>query len=495
MTKTIAVIASLVSSLALAQTVPGSITFNARLTDTAGAAITGAHALSFGLYDTASGGAALWNENVAGASFSTEGVAYVELGAVTPLTASALDGRKLYLEVSVDGTTMSPRLAIVSVPYAIRASVAASAAAVGSLTESNIQRRIMGTCNAGQAIRSVDATGGVQCENITGGTGSGDITSVTTAAGSGLTGGAASGDVPLSLITCAAGEVLKHNGTIWACAADSGGGVVAGTGLSLAGSTLSIDFAALDARYGLGTVPTNVGTSCKDIKTRNPTATDGLYFIDIDGSAGAPAFQVYCDMTRDGGGWTLVMRNWYQSGLAGFTGGRGSPQEWNNLSRSEPYKLPDATIRAIIGTDNNFDLLADQVLHNTGYAAANNEYIIVRNYTAVFTYGALTPESSTPTVFESYQAFDNALAWRGRLACTGVGGYGINCYNLLTTPNPIGAQNPQGSGGCYIPMSTSTNAGWHHLYMGDTNTDTYIYICNGAQHTSSYSNIHRWWVR
>lgn len=227
MTKTIAVIASLVSSLALAQTVPGSITFNARLTDTSGAAVTGAHALGFGLYDTASGGAALWNENVAGASFSTEGVAYVELGAVTPLTASALDGRKLYLEVSVDGTTMSPRLAIVSVPYAIRASVAASAAAVGSLTESNIQRRVTGTCNAGQAVRSIDAAGGVACENV-GGAAAGDITGVT--AGNGLTGGGTTGDVSIGLMACTSGQVLQHNGTAWACATPSSGssGIIPG---------------------------------------------------------------------------------------------------------------------------------------------------------------------------------------------------------------------------------------------------------------------------
>ena len=105
MSKTLAVIACLTSSLVLAQTVPGSISFNARLTDTSGAPITGSHAMGFGLYDTSSGGAALWTENVSGASFSTEGLAYLELGATTPLTTSALDGRKLFLEISVDGTS------------------------------------------------------------------------------------------------------------------------------------------------------------------------------------------------------------------------------------------------------------------------------------------------------------------------------------------------------------------------------------------------------
>jgi len=44
-------------------------------------------------------------------------------------------------------------------------------------------------------------------------------------------------------------------------------------------------------------------------------------------------------------------------------------------------------------------------------------------------------------------------------------------------------------------MGTATNPSWHSLYQGNTNTDTYIYICNGAQHTSSFSNVHRWFVR
>ena len=54
MIRILAAIACLTATLALAQTVPTSISFNARLADTAGAPITGAHALSFGLFDQAS---------------------------------------------------------------------------------------------------------------------------------------------------------------------------------------------------------------------------------------------------------------------------------------------------------------------------------------------------------------------------------------------------------------------------------------------------------
>ena len=59
--------------------------------------------------------------------------------------------------------------------------------------------------------------------------GGGGITGITTASGSGLTGGGTSGTLNLSLInTCATNQVLAWNGTAWACANPKGTGTITG---------------------------------------------------------------------------------------------------------------------------------------------------------------------------------------------------------------------------------------------------------------------------
>jgi hypothetical protein len=79
--------------------------------------------------------------------------------------------------------------------------------------------------------------------------GAGTITGVTTASGSGLSGGGTAGTLSLSLLkTCTASQTLKWNGSAWACASAGVGtitGVTAGTDLTGGGTsgkvTLNLD--------------------------------------------------------------------------------------------------------------------------------------------------------------------------------------------------------------------------------------------------------------
>jgi len=62
------------------------------------------------------------------------------------------------------------------------------------------------------------------------------------------------------------------------------------------------------------TVAPPIYANCLDWKNNGATV-DGVYYIDPDGAGGNAAYDCYCDMTNDGGGWTLVF---YHNTNAGY---------------------------------------------------------------------------------------------------------------------------------------------------------------------------------
>ena len=110
---------------ALAAAVPGTIDQQGRFLKMDGAPETGNLTVSYALYAALSGGASVWSETQT-VTLDAAGFYTVQLGSVTPFAPSLFNGSVLYLGVTIMGETeMTPRQALVSVPYALRSGVAA----------------------------------------------------------------------------------------------------------------------------------------------------------------------------------------------------------------------------------------------------------------------------------------------------------------------------------------------------------------------------------
>jgi hypothetical protein len=108
----------------------------------------------------------------------------------------------------------------------------------------------------------------------------------------------------------------------------------------------------------VGTSTAPAGASCNAAKTAGLRKGDGLYWIQPSGQA---ATQVWCDMTTDSGGWTLVTE--YLNGANGngvsLLAGAENATELTNDSVAGRAKFADAFINALPWTSYRIDLAGD----------------------------------------------------------------------------------------------------------------------------------------
>jgi hypothetical protein len=100
--------------------IPQQVDYQGRLVSSNGTPLSGNYNFVFEIYDAVTVGSQLWTETQ-GAVPVTNGVFSVNLGSNTVIPTAVFDSPARWLQVSVNGETMLPRVKLVSVPYAYTA--------------------------------------------------------------------------------------------------------------------------------------------------------------------------------------------------------------------------------------------------------------------------------------------------------------------------------------------------------------------------------------
>jgi hypothetical protein len=244
----------LASGTALA--VPQTMNFTGRLATSAGP-VTNNVTLIFRIFDAPTNGVQEWTETHASVA-ATNGLVYVDLGATSALDENVFDGTAKYLEIVVNGELLTPRMKLNSVPYAVRANVAESADALGTLLPADV----ITTVTPGAGIAATKTSNALTLGLSTSGCSSGYVwkyngstfscqadtdTDTVPTAGTGIS--VSSSTVSLSTSGCAMNYVWKYNGSSFACAPDSDTPPVAGNGIAVSTRTVSLSTSGCSAGF------------------------------------------------------------------------------------------------------------------------------------------------------------------------------------------------------------------------------------------------------
>ena len=184
--------------------------------------------------------------------------------------------------------------------------------------------------------------------------------------------------------------------------------------------------------------------TCSAVLSSDPSATDGVYTIDPDGTGGNDPFDVFCDMSTDGGGWTIIFKS---SDPAIWKTDSGTPGtgEWSQDFSGITFPMDELMLNQVTGAlvvnvtgVSSSDLYQCALGSNSRYwnGTLNNSY-------AAFHLGVHTDEykvSPDGYIIVGHGCVPNTLGWGfGHLAfIDNQQGWGWDSTNLGSTVFAIG---------------------------------------------------------